>query len=237
VAPGVPHHITQRGVDRKPIFIDDDDRSLYLRLLQESARSCHLRIWGYCLMPNHIHLIAVPATETSLWKPLAITHANYARYFNHKRGGCGHLWQGRYYSTAMDHSHRWWALAYIERNPVRAGLAQSAAGYQWSSARHHLGLAPASLALDDDEFSSLYSPHRWAEVLRTSVHDEAMSARFCEATRTGFPLGDDAFIDQLAAESSRPLRSKPGPKLEIPRKPPALAMAAGVNQMAIEFGN
>jgi len=239
VVPGVPHHITQRGVDRKPIFLDDDDRTLYLRLLEESADSCHLRIWGYCLMPNHVHLIVVPDTETSLWKPLSIAHSNYARYFNQKRGGCGHLWQGRYFSTAMDQSHRWWALAYVEQNPVRAGLARVAKDYPWSSAQEHLGLGRGSLTLDHVEWRAAYDSNRWSEVLRSSILDEAMSTRFREATRTGHPLGDKPFVDRIAAETGRQVdRLKTGPRAGIPRKPPArLAMAAGVNQMSVEFGS
>ncbi len=88
------------------------------------AEQIRFRIWGYCLMPNHIHLIGVPGYEESLWRTLGQTHGDYARYQNIQQRSCGHFWQARFYSCPMDHVHQWEALAYVERNPVRAGMVE-----------------------------------------------------------------------------------------------------------------
>ncbi|MBI2685202.1 MAG: transposase [Acidobacteria bacterium] len=139
VVPGIPHHITQRGNNRRQVFFTDRDYSLYFRLLREYAQRFELSIWGYCLMPNHIHLIAVPHLPDSLSRTLGRTHADFARIANIQNDTTGHFWQARYYSCPMDDSHTWSALAYVERNPIRAGLTTTAASYIWSSAKAHLG--------------------------------------------------------------------------------------------------
>ena len=82
VAVGLPHHVTQRGNNRQAIFQTDRDRNLYLKLLREHSESHQLHVWGYCLMDNHVHLIAVPMREDSLAKTLRQAHADYARYAN-----------------------------------------------------------------------------------------------------------------------------------------------------------
>jgi putative transposase len=88
-------------------------------------------------MNNHVHFVVVPETERSLARAFGRTHADYARYANMVRRGCGHFWQARFYSCALDDRHAWKALAYVERNPVRAGLVGSAEEYAWSSAAAH----------------------------------------------------------------------------------------------------
>ena len=87
LAEGVPHHITQRGNCRQPVFSDESDRCLYLDLLQMNCRKYEVGIWGYCLMSNHVHLISVPSNPVGLSKALARVHGDYARYFNLRRRG------------------------------------------------------------------------------------------------------------------------------------------------------
>jgi putative transposase len=74
VAPGYPHHITQRGNNRARVFFDDEDRLTYLKLLAGYGRKHALEIWAYCLMDNHVHLLAVPGTETSLARGIGLTN-------------------------------------------------------------------------------------------------------------------------------------------------------------------
>ncbi len=124
VAVGVPHHVTQRGSDHRDVFWHDRDRRAYLEALFEYAARYGLEVWGYCLMRNHVHFIAVPLRELSLARVFGRTHSDYARYANVLRRGCGHLWQARFYSCPLDETAAWRALTYVERNPVRAGLVQ-----------------------------------------------------------------------------------------------------------------
>ncbi|MDP2997585.1 MAG: transposase [Bryobacterales bacterium] len=211
VAVGLPHHVTQRGNNRQAVFQSDQDRILYLKLLREQSAHRHLSIWGYCLMDNHVHLIAAPLSEDSLARALRQAHADYARYANVKRGAVGHFWQNRYFSCPMEDGHCWTALAYVERNPVRAGKVHEAELYAWSSARTHLTGRDATGWLDLAEWSQVYSPERWREVLRTTVNDEAECDRIREATRTGRPFGAEDFAHQLEQRLHRSVApGKPG---------------------------
>ena len=216
VAVGLPHHVTQQGNNRQVVFQSDQDRVLYLKLLHEQASHNHLKIWGYCLMDNHVHLIAVPLGEQSLAKTLRRAHSDYARYANLKRGAVGHFWQNRYFSCPMDAGYCWTALAYVERNPVRAGKAQNAEEYPWSSAGAHLVGRDANGLLDLAEWIKVYGPERWRDVLRTNVKEEALWERIREATRTGRPLGEEWFSHLLEQRLGRKLRpGKPGRRRSI----------------------
>jgi REP element-mobilizing transposase RayT len=106
-----------------------------------SPQQYALTLWGYCLMSNHFHLVAVPAQEGAAAKVLGRLEADYARYLNVRRRTSCHLWQARYHSVAMEAPHCWRALAYVERNPVRAGMTAVATGYRWSSAAARMGKA------------------------------------------------------------------------------------------------
>ncbi len=212
VAVGVPHHVTQRGNNRQRIFDSDQDRLLYLKLLGEYSARHGLFLWGYCLMDNHVHLVVVPRRPDALARTLRQTHADYARYANVKRRSSGHFWQNRYFSCALDRGHCWRALAYVERNPVRAGMVGEAGEWGWSSARAHLGEADAGRWLDLDGWRVEYSPEQWREVLHTTVAEEAEAERIREATRTGRPLGEEAFVREMERRLQRRLTvGKPGP--------------------------
>ena len=137
VVPGCWHHITQRGNRRQSVFFEDADYTLYLQLLAHHTRRCAVRIVGYCLMGNHVHLIAIPPAETALAKSLGRAHVDYARWLNLRRGETGHVWQNRFFSCPMDDWHQWEALRYVECNPVRAGMVSEAPEWRWSSAEAH----------------------------------------------------------------------------------------------------
>jgi putative transposase len=140
VLPGLPHHVTQRGNRRQATFFGDADYALYLSLLRFWCARAGTRVWAWCLMPNHVHLILVPAMEDGLRAALAPAHARYTAEVNRREGWRGHLWQGRFASFAMDEAHVHACLRYVELNPVRAGLVARPEDWRWSSARAHLGL-------------------------------------------------------------------------------------------------
>ena len=192
VHPNEPHHITQRGFGRQLIFDIDDDRRLFLRLLGKYATQYELEIWGYCLMPNHFHLIAVPHNPGSIANALRQLQADYARYFNLRRDTTGHLWQSRYHSTPMDDANTWRALAYIERNPVRAAITEQAELFPWSSAPFHYGIQSPPPWLNVTAWRSHWKPAQWRRLLRESKDETAFAEQFHAATATGRPLGDPA---------------------------------------------
>ena len=125
IAPGYPHHLTQRGNRRLPTFFCDDDYHEYLALMAERCDECDVAVWAYCLLPNHVHLIAVPAEADSLRRAVGEAHRRYTRYVNFREGWRGHLWQGRFASFVMDERYLLAAARYVEMNPVRAGLDNS----------------------------------------------------------------------------------------------------------------
>jgi putative transposase len=110
--PEVPHHITQRGNNRQDVFFVDDDRRVYLSILKEQSEKYGLEILGWCLMTNHIHLIARPSTPESLAKAVGRTHFLYTQNINYLHRRSGHLWQNRFYSCPLGREHFWQALRY-----------------------------------------------------------------------------------------------------------------------------
>lgn len=209
VVPGIPHHVTQRGNRRQPVFLQPEDYQTYLALLQEYGRRWGLAIWAYGLMTNHVHLIVVPATPESLTRAIAETHRRYTRAINFREGWRGYLWQGRFASFPMDEPHLAAAMRYVERNPVAAGLVRQAEEYPWSSAPAHVtrGLDP----LLSPCFLTEQIPD-WRAFLATT--NAPSSQRLERHVRTGRPLGDEIFLRRLEAQLGRRLhKAKPGPKL------------------------
>jgi putative transposase len=190
VAPGCWHHVTQRGNRRQTVFFDDADRAMYLQLLAQHCGRAAVGIAGYCLMGNHVHLVAIPRAETGLARALGRTHGDYARWLNMRRGEIGHLWQNRFFSCVLDERHRWEALRYVELNPVRAGLAQEAKDWPWSSAAAHVTGVDRTGILEMAEWERHWTTGTWRDALEQGVEDAALLERIREATRTGRPLAE-----------------------------------------------
>ena len=145
IAPGAPHHVTQRGNRRQQTFFCDEDYLAYLELLAQWCGKNEVDIWAWCLMPNHVHLIAVPQTEDGLARAIGETHRRYTLRVNGRENWRGHFWQERFASFPLDDRHLLAVARYIEMNPVAAGLADRPDAYRWSSARAHLHGAEDSL--------------------------------------------------------------------------------------------
>jgi putative transposase len=138
VIPGLPHHVTQRGNGRQKTFFEKADYALYLDLFAQAAERARVEVWAYCLMPNHVHAIVVPADADGLRRTFGELHRRYTGYVNARARRTGHLWQGRFGSAAMDEEHLAHAFRYVSLNPVRARLVKRAADWNWSSVRAHL---------------------------------------------------------------------------------------------------
>jgi putative transposase len=209
VAPGLPHHVTQRGNRREPIFFEDGDQEVYCDLLAEQARRRGVDVWAYCLMPNHVHLILAPGDEHGIGLAVGEAHRRYTNFVNARGRWSGHLFQNRFASVVMDDDHLIAAARYVPMNPVRARLAQRPQDWAWSSARAHLagrddGLVSVAplLALIGDFAGFL-----------AEGEDPRRLAALRAAETTGRPLGNDDFIDGLERILGRKLaRGRPGPK-------------------------
>ena len=139
--PGYPHHIIQRGNNRQAIFADRQDYETMLALLADNARTYGVAIHAYVLMGNHFHLLATPASAEALPRMMQAVGRSYVRVFNQRYGRTGTLWEGRYRSTLIQSERYLLAcMAYIDLNPVRAGVAAQPSDWPWSSHAHYLGL-------------------------------------------------------------------------------------------------
>ena len=198
VVPCVPHHVTQRRNNRQDVFFVDDDRRVYLSYLKESAARYGVAVWAYCLMTNHVHLVATPENEASLSKTLGRTHLMYAQYIHRLHGRVGHFWQSRFYSCALDEVHAVAATAYVELNPVRAGMAESPFAYRWSSAAAHCGQGGDRSGMLDLSAWFEQTPATEWEAMLEAIRDSkgAIDALRVHA-RTGRLRGGDAFLSKV----------------------------------------
>ncbi len=208
VVPGVPHHVTQRGVRRMQTFFEDADYETYLSLMREWCGKAGVEIWAYCLMPNHVHLVAVPEREQSLARGIGEAHRRYTCHINFRQGWKGYLWQGRFASFPMDEEYLLAAVRYIELNPVRAGLVDRPEDYRWSSARAHLSGRDDELVKTKPMLDRVSD---WCELLASG--DQRLFDELRKHERTGRPLGSEGFIERLTSLTGRDLvRKKPGRK-------------------------
>ena len=207
VVPGVAHHITQRGNNRQAVFASDDDRQLYLHLLTHHALRSSMRILGYCLMTNHVHLIAAPEHEHSLARALRHAHAEYAQAFNRAGSRSGHLWQNRFFSCPLEGPHVEIALLYVDLNPVRAGLVAEPWDWPWSSARVHSVAGAADAVLDAAWIQAIggWDFDGWRSCLAQGL-PEPECAELRRATHAGEPLGSKDFLASLERQARRRLR-------------------------------
>jgi putative transposase len=208
VIPDLPHHITQRGVRRMDVFFTDEDRLQYLKNLAEQGKRFGVSYLAWCLMSNHVHLIAVPERENSLSLGVGEAHRRYTRYINFREGWRGYLFQGRFHSFPLEGDYLLSALRYVLRNPVRAKIVKKAWDYRWSSAAWFVGKsADDPLAVPSDLLADIDNPRTFL------AHEEERAPLLRKHARTGRPLGSDSFIDHLEQLTGRILRPrKRGPK-------------------------
>lgn len=206
VAVGFPHHITQRGNYRQRVFENDDDYLQYLEWLQIYSKKYALNIWAYCLMNNYVHFIAVPMEDNSLAKTFNTLHMRYSQHINSRQENRGHLWQGRFFSCALDERHLYAAVRYVENNPVRAHLVKKAENYRWSSAYAH-----ANGKIDKVLADNCYMVEKikdWSAYIREE-EDTVLVEDIRQNTKTGRPCGDDRFVMKMEKLLGRKLTALP----------------------------
>jgi putative transposase len=211
VVPGIPHHITQRGNRRQETFFKEDDYREYISLMSASCLLHGVEIWAYCLMSNHVHLIAVPEQDESLRSAIGEAHRRYTRSINFRQNWRGHLWQERFASFPMNESYLLAAARYVELNPVRARITKDPSSYLWSSVRSHI--------LGEDDALVRVKPlldlvPDWKNFLHEGIGENDIKC-IRQHERTGRPLGDDRFITKIERAVDRVLsKKKPGPRKE-----------------------
>jgi putative transposase len=223
---GHPHHVIQRGNNRQPIFLSDDDRLQFLQLLAEYAEKFKVAVHAYVLMDNHIHLLATPASDDGLPQMMQALGRRYVRYFNDRHARTGTLWEGRYRSTLIQTERYLLAcMVYIDLNPVRAGIVAAAADFAWSSHRHYAGLRadrqitphPLYWALGNTPFAREAA---YAELVHAGV-TSTQSADMTAATLSGWALGSAEFLENLQKDTGRRLSpAKAGRPVSVKNQSP-----------------
>jgi putative transposase len=205
IFPGVPHHVTQRGNHRERVFRAKGDPEAYLSLLLAYSRRFGIGVIAYCLMPNHVHLVVTPTTPDGVPRALRAVHGQYAQRVHRMHGVNGHLWQGRYFSCALDTPHFLNAVRYVELNPVRAGIIERPESYRWSSAAAHCGRRVDPLLEPRQRSSLLGGIADWSAWLAKGIEGDCLD-RLRRHSRGNLPCGSDAFVAKLENAAGRPLR-------------------------------
>ncbi len=206
--PDYPHHVIQRGNNRQVTFVRTADYQRLLDLLDENARLFEVAIHAYVLMSNHFHLLATPQTAEGLPLMMQALGRRYVRYFNDVQGRTGTLWEGRYKSTLIQTDRYLLAcMAYIDLNPVRAGMVAQAADYPWSSHGHYIGrgtdklVTPHALTwtLGNTPFAREAA---YAELVQSGVNPVQQLA-LTAATLRGWAFGEPDFVADLQKRTQR----------------------------------
>lgn len=202
VLPGHPQHVIQRGNNRCPIFVADEDYGRFRYELRGACQRFHCLIHAYALMTNHVHLVMTPQQEDSIAKVLQSVGRRYVQYFNFTYKRTGTLWEGRYKATPIDTGQYLLACyRYIELNPVRANMVSHPGEYRWSSyGSNALGLTDTLVTPHEQYLAlgSLAEERLSAYRALFQVHlDDKILTEIRQATQKGWALGNDRFKDEI----------------------------------------
>jgi REP element-mobilizing transposase RayT len=199
--PGALYHVLSRGNERREIFVDDDDRRLFLETLGEMAERFEADIAAYVLMGNHYHLL-LRTRRPNLSKCMQWFGVTYTNRFNALNSHSGHLFQGRFKSMIVQNDAYLLRLSYyIHRNPVRAGIVERLVDYRWSSYPTYAygRKAPEWLSTDLllSQFVNAADPHlAYRQAAQAYCREEE---RLWEDFRHGFILGSEKFVEAIKA--------------------------------------
>lgn len=145
------YHIINRGNNGQVVFYDEDDFSKYLGLLKRYKEKFIFKIYAYCLMSNHVHLLIRPTQPKTLSKIMQSLTTAHTKLHHYKYKTSGHLWQGRFKNPIVqEDNYLLECIKYIEFNPVRANIVQNPLHYKWSSCHFHTGADSNNELLDLD---------------------------------------------------------------------------------------
>ncbi len=224
IADGLIYHVINRGNGRQKVFLHEGDYVAFLKAMADLKERKPFDLFGYCLMPNHIHLLLRPQPRQNVSRIMQSLLVSHTQRYHADHGTGGHLWQGRFKSPVIqDGDHLLCVLRYIEANPVRAKLVAGAGDYRWSSYAAHGQGQPDELLCAVPEYDCLarypaVRCRRWIEYVHQIPPDSELSA-IRQSTATGLPLGDRAWSIRLAKQLNLDLTIRPrGRPLKQARK-------------------
>ncbi|HJV02899.1 MAG TPA: transposase [Burkholderiaceae bacterium] len=218
IFPEVPLHVIHRGNNRQACFFCDDDYQAYLSWLSEHSGRAGVRVHGYVLMTNHLHLLLSPENETGVGSMMKTLGQYYTHYFNRRYHRTGTLWEGRYKSSLVQQERYFLQCQrYIELNPVRAGLLADPAAYRWSSYRCNAWGRPDRVLSPHSMYLRLGDGPEQRQQAYRALFDEPLRQRFIDdlrlATNNGFAVGNQEFLKRVAEEQRRRLSTGSDPRV------------------------
>ncbi len=210
---GLIYHVINRGNNRQDVFHKPGDFEAFLTALADLKERKPFKLYGYCLLNNHFHLLIRPsgASVSRIMQSLLVSHTH--RYHKHYRSG-GHIWQGRFKSPVIQNDeHLLTVLRYIEANPLRARIVSRAEDYSWSSYRVH-GLGEPNPLVDPLLTYEALSPYakvrqgKWSAMVHRPLEEQALAA-VRRSAETGLPYGEEAWVNRLARKLSLDLHIRP----------------------------
>lgn len=222
---GYPHHIIQRGNNRQAVFVTTDDFQTFLALLDQQARAFRVAIHAYVLMGNHFHLLVTPPTDDAVPRMMQALGRAYVRYFNDTHHRSGTLWEGRYKSTVIQSERYLLAcMAYIDLNPLRAGMVAQAQDYPWSSCCHYTGARVDKIITAHPLWWQLGNTPFAREAAYTALVqagiDAAQQQGLTDAAMGGWALGDGEFVAGLQKKTPRRVsKGLAGRPMRAPKNP------------------
>jgi len=226
VVPNTPHHIVQRGHNKQVVFVSDDDCRYYLENVFEWKEQLNCKVYAWCLMTNHIHLIINPGNEVdNLGKLMKRLAGKQTRYINRLEKRTGSLWEGRYKSSPIETDAYLLACCrYVELNPVRAKMVEKPEEYRWSSYQEKIGLKEQDkmdadacyLSLGETQEQRMARYKQWVE---SEVSEQEIKS-IREAMQRGHPTGSPLFTEVIEKKLDIRLSlNKPGrPRKQINKR-------------------
>jgi putative transposase len=214
VADGLLYHTLNRGNNRAPVLFDPADYQQFLGALAQTQQRYPFRLYGYCLMPNHFHLLLAPAEGQAVSRILQSLTVAHTWHYHRRHGSSGHVWQGRFKSPVVqDEEHALTVLRYMEANPLRAGMVTDLAGYPWSSYQvHGLGKSdPLVSELPGWEVLGREPAARlafWRQWVHEPLTDRELAA-VRKSVTSGRPYGAEEWVKATAAALGLPLSKRP----------------------------
>jgi putative transposase len=186
LADKVIYHVLNRGNGRQEVFHKNEDYEAFIKLMKQAKERYPVKIFAYCLMPNHFHMVLMPDKGEDLSKWMQWLMTSHVRRYHGHYGTSGHIWQGRFKSFIIQKDeHLLMVLRYVESNPVRAGLVDSAKEWLWSSHRERIGSNRQNLV---DEVP-IEMPKRWSRYVDEPLTEKELE-RLRQSVNRQSPFGD-----------------------------------------------
>ena len=209
IADSFVYHILNRGNGKQKVFHKDKDYEAFIHLMKEAKERYSVKLFAYCLMPNHFHMVVKPIYGKDLSRYMQWLRTSHVRRYHSQYGTTGHVWQGRFKSfIVQEDDHLITVLRYVEGNPVRAGLTSSSRDWVWSSHRETLG--ESAMGFTDE--IPIVLPDEWGKFVDEPVTEKEL-AIIRESAHRQAPFGTFLWksmqCKQFGLESTMRKRGRP----------------------------